>query len=130
MIFLLFAISIWLLSSFSGSSNEPLFYRLPLLVRSLDYAYASPFFFGSDIGGLVPRRRCIPNTLRCASSYLAALERLLRPRVHHIVYYPECYSGISAMPSRPLGLNAGVAHAASIDSSFPPTFFSKIILLI
>ena len=32
---------------FSGSSNEPLFYRLPLLVLSLDYAYASPFFFGS-----------------------------------------------------------------------------------
>ena len=25
------------------------------------------------------------------------------------------------MPSRPLGLNAGVAHAASKDSSFPPT---------
>ena len=47
MFFLHFAISIWLLSSFSGSSNEPLFYRLPLLVRSLDYAYASPFFFGS-----------------------------------------------------------------------------------
>ncbi|MBQ7382624.1 MAG: hypothetical protein IJV61_06365 [Paludibacteraceae bacterium] len=88
------------------------FYRLPLLVRPLGYASASPFFpVARDIGGLVPRRRCIPNTLRCASSYLATLERLLRPRVHHIVYYPECYSGISAMPSRPLGLNAAVAHA-------------------
>lgn len=30
------------------------------------------------------------------------------------------------MPSRPLGLNAAVAHAASKDSSFPPTFFLKL----
>lgn len=47
MFFLHFAISIWLLSSFPSSSDEPLFYRLPLLVRSLGYASASPVFLAS-----------------------------------------------------------------------------------
>ena len=113
------------------SGESPLGWRSPKLLF-LDFLFplssyfpriVSAAFCGSDIGGLVPRR---PFSTTGLSSYLAPLERLLRPRVHHIVYYPECYSGISAVPSRPLGLNADVAHAASIDSSFPPTFFLKL----
>ena len=42
-----------------------------------------------------------------AYSYLASLERLLRPRVRHVVYCPEWYSGISVVPPRPRGTQCG-----------------------
>lgn len=110
-------------SPLGSRSPKLLFLDFYSLFLRISHELYSPLFCGSDIGGLVPRR---PFSTTGLSSYLAPLERLLRPRVHHIVYYPECYSGISAVPPRPLGLNADVAHAASIDSSFPPTFFLKL----
>ena len=71
-------------------------------------------FWARRIGGLASRVR--------------PLRATIRPRVRHIVYCPECHSGISAMPPRParFGLNADVAHTAikkTAATSLPPLPF-------
>lgn len=54
-------------------------------VRSFQANYIRRSFMARGVGGLPLRVR----PLRADNSYLASLERLLRPRVRHIVYYPE-----------------------------------------
>ena len=120
MFFLLFAISIWLFMYVFSRGFYPrlsFFFsraiRLPALL-SLAAPSTSPWqrvsvaflpFFARGVGGLPLRWRCLASLLLSLSLSSAAP---IRPRVRHIVYCPEWYSGISAVPPRPLGLNADV----------------------
>lgn len=141
--FLHFAISIWLLSSFSGSSNEPLFYRLPLLVRSLDYAYASPFFYGSGHRRFSPSsalhrqspplRQFLSRSARTITSSSRPSHRLLSRMLFGNIRYAvpparsQCGCSLGCLPSVifPVWLISGPfrplsRHLMPVSMSIPP----------